>query len=239
MTAAGVGTGPGPITPDGCAVDFYALLPPMGEPPIVHAAVPEAASIVELGCGTGRLLRPLAALGHPVLGVDESPDMLAHVPDLPTVCSRIETLRLDRRFGAVLLASTMVNADPQTRRSFLATCRRHIGPDGVVVIQQHPPDWFDTVCPREPEAGGIWAAIRSVERDGTGIRVVIEYRAGGRAWTHAFTPHRVSETELTSDLASADLVFGRWLTQDRAWFTARPAAHKEHTNAGNNSQTVP
>jgi hypothetical protein len=27
-----VGTGAGEITPDGCAVDFYALLPAMGEP---------------------------------------------------------------------------------------------------------------------------------------------------------------------------------------------------------------
>ncbi len=100
-----VGTGPGDITPDGCAVDFYALLPAFGEPDIVHAALPDGASILELGCGTGRILRPLAGLGHPVLGVDESPAMLARIPDLPTVCSPIETLRLDQTFGAVLLAS--------------------------------------------------------------------------------------------------------------------------------------
>lgn len=100
-----VGTGPGAITPDGCAVEFYALLPTMGEPPIVHAAVPEGASILELGCGTGRILRPLAELGHPVLGVDESPAMLAHVADLPTTRSRIEMLRLYRTFDAVVLVS--------------------------------------------------------------------------------------------------------------------------------------
>jgi hypothetical protein len=33
------GTGPGEITDDGCAVDFYALLPSFGEPEIVHVAV--------------------------------------------------------------------------------------------------------------------------------------------------------------------------------------------------------
>ena len=43
------------MTNDGCAVEFYALLPPMGEPEIVHAAVPAGASILELGCGTGRI----------------------------------------------------------------------------------------------------------------------------------------------------------------------------------------
>jgi hypothetical protein len=61
------GSGPGAITSDGCAVEFYALLPVFGEPEIVHQAVPQGASILELGCGTGRILRPLAALGHPAL----------------------------------------------------------------------------------------------------------------------------------------------------------------------------
>jgi len=92
---ANVGTGPGVITNDGCAVDFYALLPSFGEAETVHAAVPEGASILELGCGTGRILRPLAGLGHQVMGADDSPEMLAHIPDLPTVCSSIEALRLD------------------------------------------------------------------------------------------------------------------------------------------------
>src|SRR5487761_722469 len=108
------GTGPGAITNDGCAVEFYALLPTFGEPEIVHAAIPAGASILELGCGTGRILRPLAALGHPVLGADDSADMLTRITDLPTVCSSIETLRLDRTFDVVLLASTMINSDPAT-----------------------------------------------------------------------------------------------------------------------------
>src|SRR5487761_1033543 len=99
------GTGPGAITNDGCAVEFYSLLPAFGEPDIVHAAIPPGASILELGCGTGRILRPLAALGHRVTGADDSPDMLARVPDLPNVLSPIQDLRLNRTFDAVLLAS--------------------------------------------------------------------------------------------------------------------------------------
>ena len=39
------GSGPGEITPDGCSVEFYSLLPVMGEPSIVHGAVPAGASI--------------------------------------------------------------------------------------------------------------------------------------------------------------------------------------------------
>jgi len=219
-----VGTGPGEITPDGCAVDFYALLPPMGEPEVVHAAVPQGASILELGCGTGRILRPLADLGHPVLGVDESPAMLAHCTDLPTACAAIETLRLDRRFDAVLLASTMLNTEPAQRRAFLATCRRHVDLQGVVVIQQSAPSWFDTVAPSEVEHGGIRRVVRSVRRDGPRLDVVVAYHVGDRTWTHAWDSYRISREELTADLAAAGLRFGRWLTDDHAWFTAGPVA---------------
>ena len=217
------GTGPGEITPDGCAVEFYALLPAMGEAPVVHAAVPAGASILELGCGTGRILRPLAELGHPVLGVDESAAMLARAGDLPTVCSPIETLRLDRTFGAVLLASTMINTNPAQRRAFLAACARHVGPGGVVVIQQTAPAWFGEGEPSQQEVEGIRRVVRSVRRTERYVDVVVEYRAGDRTWTHAFRPHQISEQELAADLAAAGLEFGRWLTDNRAWFTAVPA----------------
>jgi SAM-dependent methyltransferase len=90
------GTGPGAITPDGCAVDFYARMTAMGEPEIVHEAAGPGASILELGCGTGRITHPLAELGHEVVAVDESPEMLAHVHGAQTVCARIEDLALGR-----------------------------------------------------------------------------------------------------------------------------------------------
>jgi SAM-dependent methyltransferase len=145
---ANVGTGPGEITPDGRAVEFYALLPAMGEAPIVHSVVPEGGSILELGCGTGRILRPLSELGHPVLGADESPAMLARAADLPTVCSPIETLRLDRVFDAVLVASTMINTEPAQRRAFLATCGSHVGRSGVVAA-----NWRHACAGRPVRAG--------------------------------------------------------------------------------------
>jgi SAM-dependent methyltransferase len=217
------GTGPGEITPDGCAVDFYALLPALGEPEIVHAAIPEGASILELGCGTGRILRPLAAMGHPVVGVDESPAMLARIHDLPTVCSSIETLWLDRPFDAVLLASHMVNTAPEQRRQILQSCRRHVDLQGVVVIEQFPPDRFETIEPSEAEHHGVRWVIRSVRRDLPRIDVVSEYHVGDRTWTHTWDSYQVGHDQLATDLASADLCFDRWLTDDHVWFTARPA----------------
>ncbi|MGH3171086.1 MAG: class I SAM-dependent methyltransferase [Trebonia sp.] len=220
------GTGPGTITNDGCAVDFYGLLPNFGEPEIVHAAVPPGASILELGCGTGRILRPLAALGHPVTGVDDSADMLARSPDLTTVCSPIESLRLDRGFGAVLLASTLINAAPATRRGFLATVRHHLDGDGIAVFQQNPPEWFGKFQDAEPvrdDPGGIRRIVRSARWEPPRMHVEVEYQVGGNVWTHAWTTYLISDAELAGDLAAVGLRFGDWLTGDHAWFTARAA----------------
>jgi SAM-dependent methyltransferase len=219
------GSGPGAITNDGCAVEFYALLPSFGEPEIVHAAVPAGASILELGCGTGRILRPLAALGHQVTGVDDSPDMLARSPDLPGICSPIQSLRLDRTFDAVVLASNMINAERGTRREFLATVRHHLRADGIAVFQQSPPGWFETFAGDEPERdgpGGIRFIVRSARWEPPRMRAEIEYRVAGAVWTHAWTCYRVTDDELASDLAAAGLRFCDWLSEDRAWFTARP-----------------
>lgn len=220
------GTGSGAITNDGCAVDFYALLPEFGEAQIVDGAVPAGASILELGCGTGRILRPLAALGHPVTGVDDSPDMLARVSDLPTLCSPIESLRLDRTFDAVLLASTMINSDPATRLGFLATVRHHLRDDGVAVFQQNPPNWFETMENAEPvrdDPGGIRRIIRGARWERPRMSMEVEYQVNGNVWTHAWTSYQISDEQLPSELAAADLGFDDWLTDDHAWFTARPA----------------
>ncbi|HEY1822948.1 MAG TPA: methyltransferase domain-containing protein [Trebonia sp.] len=220
------GTGPGVITNDGCPVEFYALLPAFGEAEIVHAAVPAGASILELGCGTGRILRPLASLGHPVTGVDDSPDMLARSADLPTVCSPIGSLRLDRRFGVVLLASTLVNADPATRRGFLDTIRHHLEDYGLAVFQQNPPDWFAAFADADlvrDDPGGIRRIIRAARWEPPRMHVEIEYQVVGNVWTHAWTSYQISDEEHASALAAAGLRFGDWLSDDHAWFTARPA----------------
>ena len=170
------------ITPDGCAVDFYARITARGEPEIVHDAVRPGASILELGCGTGRITHPLVALGHPVVAVDESPEMLAHVRDADTVCARIEELTLGRRFDAVLLASHLINTnDIATRTALLAACRRHVADDGAVIIQQHPPGWFAAAADAESVRDGIIFRMRDVSRPAPGlVSATVEYVDGDR-----------------------------------------------------------
>jgi SAM-dependent methyltransferase len=143
--------GPGPITADGCPVDLYARLPACGEAHLVHAAAAPGASILDLGCGTGRVTHGLITLGHPVVAVDQSAEMLAHVRGAETVCAPIAGLDLDRRFGAVLLASHLINtANAPDRRALLATGRaapvparpfdRRVAPAGVVRRRGRRPD---------------------------------------------------------------------------------------------------
>lgn len=90
------GTGPGAITPDGCAVELYARLSVGSEPDIIAAAVPAGAHILELGCGVGRVTHPLLERGFTVTAVDESPEMLERVHGARTICSPIEQLETGR-----------------------------------------------------------------------------------------------------------------------------------------------
>ncbi len=59
MRVGHAGTGPGAITPDGCAVELYARIPAGEEPDIIERAVAASARILELGCGVGRVTHPL------------------------------------------------------------------------------------------------------------------------------------------------------------------------------------
>jgi SAM-dependent methyltransferase len=218
------GSGPGVITPDGCAVEFYARMTARDEPAIVHQATRPGARILELGCGAGRVTHPLVALGHPVVAVDESPDMLAHVHGAETVRARIEELALGRRFDVVLLASHLINADPATRTAFLAACRRHVADDGCVIIEQHPPEWFSTVAEAETTREGIVFRMRDVTRPAPNlVSATVEYVAGEQRWTQSFVATQLKDDELVTALGEEGLQLDRYLTEDRRWLRAVPA----------------
>lgn len=220
----------GAVTRDGCPVDLYALLPATGEPALIHAAVPPGAEILDLGCGAGRLTHPLIELGHPVTAVDNSAGMLAHVRGpaavLTTVLADIETLDLDRRFPAVLLASHLLNTpDDRLRGRLLAACRRHLAADGRVLIQWLPPAWFDRVFADmravTGRIGGIEVTDTPLSHDGTVLQAVCTYRAeDGGAWSHRFATRRLSRADLHAALAGAGLRFERHLDAGRHWLTA-------------------
>ena len=67
---------------------------------LIHDAVGAGGSILELGCGPGRITRFLIALGHEVTAVDDSPAMLEHVTGARTVSADLYTLELDHAEAA-------------------------------------------------------------------------------------------------------------------------------------------
>lgn len=205
--------------PDGSPVGLYARVPELGEGEIVASVVAAGASVLELGCGAGRITRQLVRLGFRVTAVDESPEMLAHVRDAETVQARIEGLELGRRFDAVLLASNLVNAEPEQRREFLETCRRHAD---LAVVQGLPLAWAPEDG-SERTLGDVGSRLHVDRVEAGVVHGEMEYEAEGESWRQTFAMRVFADdSELGAALAEAGLRLERWL--DTSWFVAVPAA---------------
>ncbi|MCT7357022.1 class I SAM-dependent methyltransferase [Streptomyces sp. 15-116A] len=216
------GTGPGAITPDGCAVELYARLPCGAEPDIVAGAVPAGAHILELGCGAGRVTHPLLARGFTVTAVDESREMLDRVRGARTRCSPIEDLDLGETFEVVMLASFLVHAaDAGTRQALLRTCVRHLARDGRVLIQREGEDWHTNLPRERVDAGGLTVRIVSAEPAGDGVNSVhAEYVFPDATWTQTVLSRPLTKQQFEDALAEAGLRVDRCLTADRTWVRA-------------------
>jgi len=212
------------IAPDGSPILLYARLPALGEPELIHEAVPAGAEILELGAGAGRITHELVALGHRVVAVDNSSAMLALVRGAETVMSDLETLDLGRRFPVVVLASNFIN-DPGSaqRRAYLASCARHVLPGGQVLLQGFPRDWAPSTD--WAEHGDVRVRLRRYEQDGDLVSGEMEYMVDGTHLLHAFESKLLSEEELEGDLRSVGLRRRRTLDDRGAWIEAVPEDH--------------
>ncbi|MGW0863767.1 class I SAM-dependent methyltransferase [Streptomyces sp. NPDC002611] len=220
------GTGPGAITPDGCAVELYSRLPVGEEPNIIAGAVPKGAHILELGSGVGRMAHALLERGFTVTAVDESAEMLERVRGARTICSPIEDLDLGETFDVVLLASFLVHAgDAEVRRGLLRTCARHVAEGGPVLIQREGAD-YHTNLPRERvDPSGFTVRIVSAEPVGDGVNSVrAEYEFPDAVWTQTFRARPLTKEQFEEALAEAGLKVDRYLTDDGTWVRAVRAA---------------
>lgn len=225
MRAGHRGTGPGAITPDGCAVELYSRLPVGPEPDIVAGAVPEGAHLLELGSGVGRMTHPLQERGLTVTAVDESAEMLERVRGARTICGPIEDLDLGETFDAVLLASFLVHAgDVEVRRGLLRTCVRHVAPGGCVLIQREGEDYHTRVPRERVDPSGFTLRIASSEPLGDGVHSVrAEYEFPDATWTQTFRARPLTKEQFEEALGEAGLRVDRYLTEDRIWVRAVPA----------------
>jgi SAM-dependent methyltransferase len=207
------------IAPDGSPVELYLRLPPRGEAELVDRNIPAGAEILELGSGVGRVTHELLRLGHPVVAVDESAEMLAHVQGATTVCARIEDLDLRRRFPCVLLMSNLVNSPSAQRRAFLETCARHVDADGVVLIERHEPGWRPEESGPKP-LGDLLVSLRDVRIEPPLVSATVRYEFGARAWHHPFTAWILDDDVLAAELEQVGLELEETLDEEGRWVKA-------------------
>ena len=107
-----------------------------GEADLVESLGPR--SVLDAGCGTGRVAVELARRGLDVVGVDLDPAMLSVArskrPDLPWVVGDLADVDLGRTFDLVLLAgNVMIFLTPGTEARVVENLARHVDPGGHLV----------------------------------------------------------------------------------------------------------
>lgn len=232
------GSGPGARTRDGCSVALYERSPDLDDLIDSGLHLAPGLRVLELGCGTGRLTRPMLAAGAEVTAVDNSSEMLRAVPTrATTVLCDVETLALDRTFDVVLLASGLINhPDAPVRAAFVACARRHLDVGGRFVIQRQDPRWMrDATVGQSGTLGAITIHVDAVARAGSEVAMTLRYvlnddanvgpghdanPANQEVWRHSFTIVSLSETDVEALLSEAGFGSFAWHGAKRRWVHA-------------------
>lgn len=130
-------------------------------------------TILDLGCGTGNHALRLAASGYQVVGVDRSSEMLAvaerkarkQAVGLRFHQADIRDVELGETFDAVLMMFAVLGYQTENAdvKSALQTARRHLRPDGLLVLDV----WYGPAV----LAQGSQERVRTIEDvDGTWVR---------------------------------------------------------------------
>ena len=107
-----------------------------GEADFVESFGPK--SVLDAGCGTGRVGIEIARRGIEVVGVDVDPRMLdtarLKAPHIPWHLGDISTIDLGRTFDAIVMAgNVMIFVTPGTEGAVLKNMARHLSPSGVLI----------------------------------------------------------------------------------------------------------
>jgi len=112
---------------------------PHGEAILVEQLVRRGASVLDAGCGTGRVAIELAARGFDCVGVDVDDSMLAvareRAPQLPWVLADLFLLDLGRTFDVVVSAGNVIPLlAPGTEAQVLQRLADHLSAAGLLVV---------------------------------------------------------------------------------------------------------
>jgi 2-polyprenyl-3-methyl-5-hydroxy-6-metoxy-1,4-benzoquinol methylase len=115
-----------------------------GEARFLDAMIARGATVLDAGCGTGRVAAELAARGHRVVGVDADPVLIEAArtehPRLPWVVADLSDVdltgsgELPGPFDAAILAgNVMVYLAPGSEGTVLRNLAGGVRPDGIIV----------------------------------------------------------------------------------------------------------
>ncbi len=176
--------------------------------------------IIDLGCGTGRLLVPFARRGFPGVGVDLSRFMLdevrekARLESLPISCVVANITELDcladgtADYCMCMFSTLGMIRGRDNRRSVLRHARRIVKPGGMFALHVHN-RWYNLFDPQ----GRMWLlknmASSLLHRDIERGDKVYDYRGIRKMFLHTF-----SLAELTADLHVAGFRIRECVTLD-------------------------
>ena len=133
----------------------------------LHLAAEHGGPIIELGCGTGRVVRALIQAGHHVIGIDIDRQMLARAQNhlapffLQNSClvqADLQTFRFDLRFNiAIASMNTLCTFDDSGLITAFRNIARQLSPDGLFAFEIPNPavDPFKGVDSNEPLTGFV------------------------------------------------------------------------------------
>ena len=107
-----------------------------GEADLIESFSPT--TILDAGCGTGRIAIELSRRGFDVTGVDLDADMIAaaraKAPDIAWSVEDLARMWLLRRFDLIAMpGNVMIFCQPMDRRSIVHNMARHLVPGGVLI----------------------------------------------------------------------------------------------------------
>jgi SAM-dependent methyltransferase len=154
-----------------------------------------AGAVLDIGCGPGRLVAALLALGRPSLGVDLSPAAVAHTVRAggAALCRSVfDRLPGEGRWGTALLldGNIGIGGDP---RALLRRAARLVVPGGLLLVEVAPEEVDERADVRVDDGrGGLgsafpWARVgpAALVRHGaaTGWTATDQWTAGNRTFT--------------------------------------------------------